>query len=380
MSATAPHGQTGRMTNAPVPYRPAGGRVVAGVAAGLAVRWKVSPALLRAAFVVLTLFGGLGAALYLGALVAMPAANQRDSVLERVIPASRQWTPAMLAGIVVVAAFVITGALSRSPLLFVLLIVGWVLSRREIRTDARSRFQVEADAWSARLTAYRNGAPIAAPDATPALTTGREPSWQHPAPTAEPVAPKQGRPWLVTLVCVGAALTLVAIADAIVGLPNIVWPAGGLMGLAVALLITASRRRPRGAIALGVITSLVVLGMAFPETTRGMDVTEHYTSLSQLPTTIHYSAGSVTLDLSGLTVDRDADLEITMNAGELIVILPAAGDVAVDARADMGELDMGGQQFSGLDLSSSLAAGTYPSTGHLTINVALNIGHLEVRS
>src|SRR5450631_2620617 len=40
------------------------GRVVAGVAAGLARRWNVDPTVVRVAFIVLTFIGGLGASLY----------------------------------------------------------------------------------------------------------------------------------------------------------------------------------------------------------------------------------------------------------------------------------------------------------------------------
>lgn len=44
--------------------RPDSGRLVAGVAAGLAAKWGVSPVAVRVAFVVLALFGGLGVFLY----------------------------------------------------------------------------------------------------------------------------------------------------------------------------------------------------------------------------------------------------------------------------------------------------------------------------
>ena len=48
------------------------GRVVAGVCAGLAVYFGVDPTLVRLAFVLVTLFGGLGVLFYLCAWVVIP--------------------------------------------------------------------------------------------------------------------------------------------------------------------------------------------------------------------------------------------------------------------------------------------------------------------
>jgi len=53
-------------------YRIRNGRVVAGVAAGLAAYFGVDPTLVRLAFALLTVFGGLGALLYLVAWVIIP--------------------------------------------------------------------------------------------------------------------------------------------------------------------------------------------------------------------------------------------------------------------------------------------------------------------
>ena len=53
-------------------YRIRDGRVVAGVCAGLAAYFGVDPTLVRLAFALLTVFGGLGILLYLGAWVVIP--------------------------------------------------------------------------------------------------------------------------------------------------------------------------------------------------------------------------------------------------------------------------------------------------------------------
>lgn len=53
-------------------YRTREGRVVAGVCAGLAAYFGVDPTLVRLAFVLVTLFGGLGVLFYLFAWIVIP--------------------------------------------------------------------------------------------------------------------------------------------------------------------------------------------------------------------------------------------------------------------------------------------------------------------
>ncbi len=53
-------------------YRPRDGRVVAGVCVGLAAYFGVDPTLVRLAFALVTVFGGLGVLIYLCAWVVIP--------------------------------------------------------------------------------------------------------------------------------------------------------------------------------------------------------------------------------------------------------------------------------------------------------------------
>ncbi len=56
--------------------RPADGRVIAGVARGLADRLDVPVGAVRAVFVVTALLGGPGIAAYIGGILLMPSRNQ----------------------------------------------------------------------------------------------------------------------------------------------------------------------------------------------------------------------------------------------------------------------------------------------------------------
>lgn len=62
--------------------RPYGGRLVAGVAAGIAEYLSLDVSVVRIAFVLLTLLGGLGIPAYLAAWILMPDEGAAESVAE----------------------------------------------------------------------------------------------------------------------------------------------------------------------------------------------------------------------------------------------------------------------------------------------------------
>ena len=66
-------------------YRIRDGRVVAGVCTGLAAYFGVDPTLIRLAFALLTVFGGVGVLLYLGAWLVIPDETDGTSIVESVI-------------------------------------------------------------------------------------------------------------------------------------------------------------------------------------------------------------------------------------------------------------------------------------------------------
>ncbi len=71
-------------------YRLREGRVVAGVCAGLAAYLGVDPTLVRLAFALLTVFGGLGILLYLCAWVVIPEEGEGASIAETFVNKQRR--------------------------------------------------------------------------------------------------------------------------------------------------------------------------------------------------------------------------------------------------------------------------------------------------
>lgn len=80
---------TGSGTGRPPLRRPFQDRMLGGVAAGLARYLGVDPLVVRIAFVVLTLVGGGGIALYLAGLLLIPGEGSDQSIARSVIESFR---------------------------------------------------------------------------------------------------------------------------------------------------------------------------------------------------------------------------------------------------------------------------------------------------
>jgi phage shock protein C len=76
----------------PALRRPTEGRLVAGVAIGLADYFDVDAVLVRVALVAVTLMGGLGVALYVAAWLLMPDEGSDESVAEELLDRMRTET------------------------------------------------------------------------------------------------------------------------------------------------------------------------------------------------------------------------------------------------------------------------------------------------
>lgn len=82
--------------------RPQSGRVVSGVAAGIANYTQVSTGLVRLAFIIATVFGGFGLLAYLAAWLLMPAEGHDKPVVENWIEDLN--TPGRTTGALLVGA------------------------------------------------------------------------------------------------------------------------------------------------------------------------------------------------------------------------------------------------------------------------------------
>jgi phage shock protein PspC (stress-responsive transcriptional regulator) len=117
--------------------RPQDGRVVAGVAAGLAQYTQVSTGLIRLAFIIATVFGGFGLLAYVVAWLIMPAKGEARPVVENWLEdlnTPGRTTGALLIGVL---AFVVIAALipGGTAMAAALLIIGVLVARSRKNTQ-----------------------------------------------------------------------------------------------------------------------------------------------------------------------------------------------------------------------------------------------------
>lgn len=87
-------------------------RKVSGLAAGLARSWNVDPVLVRVAFAILALSGGIGILLYLAGWAMIPQEGRDTSHLDEAIPQTRRWPKELRVAIVIVVCLIGAGILS----------------------------------------------------------------------------------------------------------------------------------------------------------------------------------------------------------------------------------------------------------------------------
>ena len=117
--------------------RPQSGRVVAGVAAGIAQYTQVSAGLIRLAFIIATLFGGFGLLAYVVAWLIMPAEGEARPVVENWLEdlnTPGRTTGALLIGVLAFVVIVSPIPGGAAPAL-ALLIIGVVVTRSRKNTQ-----------------------------------------------------------------------------------------------------------------------------------------------------------------------------------------------------------------------------------------------------
>jgi phage shock protein PspC (stress-responsive transcriptional regulator) len=131
--------------------RPASGRILAGVAAGLGRYFDLSPTFFRLGFIVLTLLGGSAVLLYLAALLIIPEEGKENSIAADALASRRDRPGRVVAlGLVAIALFVLISRAAFWPaagagwvlILIAGLVILWMYDAR--RGDSKSRKLLKA--------------------------------------------------------------------------------------------------------------------------------------------------------------------------------------------------------------------------------------------
>jgi phage shock protein PspC (stress-responsive transcriptional regulator) len=241
------------------------------------------------------------------------------------------------------------------------------------------------------------------PAATNPLPTYQPPRYQPPAgpppgsyggtqPPVPPPPPAPRRPHsalfsvTMSLVLVGlGTLKLVDLSGVHVAAGAYPALALGIIGLG--LLTGAWFGRSRGLIAMGIIATLLT-GAVSAGDAWGRDDDHHVdvrltpSTFAELPTTQHYGAGKVRYDLRLLDFrGTNRSLDLSIGAGEIVVVVPSDVDVTTTASMGVGQVDLFGQGRGGFpsDVMTTDLGPDGVGGGTLDLTLDAGVGHLEVR-
>jgi len=388
--------------------RDTGSGLIAGVAAGIARRMDLGPWLVRFAFIFATIFGGVGAVLYIAAWLLIPADGEDQSIVENWLSGNddrNSWAGAALIGIAILILIASINAVDGAVAVAAALFVVGVLLYRGTFDQRLERHPGGADTTAAEP------APAAHPASKPMAATtftgqdaaipasdddARAPAPPPPSelPAMSPAAPmpaprrrERSRLGPATIALVLIVLGAVGMVDTIGG---VAVSATHYLGAAVivvglGLLVGSFWGRSRLLILLGIVMfTILQVGAWFdvPLTGGFGDPRFHPTSVATVRPEYRLIAGDMRVDLSDIAGLADAGepvaVDISLGAGSLRVEVPHDVPISVDARVVVGEMRVGNRIDAGTDLTYTVHERPEDGAVPLEVTIAVGAGELEI--
>lgn len=421
------------------PRRPRRGRKIAGVASGIANRYRIDPVLVRVGFVVAAIYGGAGVLAYLLGWLFLPEQDDQVSPVESLFGKGRSSTSSGFTILLCIAAVPVTGWFfsgsftgSFSSWTSLLVVGGLMFLLHQSRGNVVPVNPGAAEqaappppqptmpiyppppsypVYSPQPAATMPFAPPATPpaDAPPPMPPeprvtppawdplGAAPfAWDLPEPATpepeEPEPPAKRRKPRVATATLGIALMAVA---GLAVAANATWGAGGwlspehIVGVVLAiiglgLVAGAFLRAGRGLIALAVPLSVIGMGMTAisPDGYHGFgDLAARPTSVTEVQDVYQRSVGTVELDLTGLPDTGVVNTEVRTGVGSAEVVVPKYADVFITCEADIGSVDCLGRTSDSIDarVDEFTSVGDTPGGLEIYLRVSADTGNVEVR-
>jgi phage shock protein PspC (stress-responsive transcriptional regulator) len=399
----APSGHADGMTNdstkpTPVPrpapgaprrlVRPLEGRIIAGVAAGVARHLNVDPWLVRIVTIVLIAFGGIGLLLYGAGWLLIPEEGTERAVAESWLAGLRGSTAWIGVALIAVAGIwiaastdVVSAGLAWA---IALLVLGVLLYRgrlpggEETKPDGvpasadRAPGPGEAGDTSVPAAAWAGGEPAA-----PAV-----PASALPAPVVGPAPRPRSFLGRLTLGTMFITLGVMAALDA----TGATRPAlrhylvASVLVIGLGLLIGAVAGRSRGMVVLGLLllpALFASVAVTAPFTGGFDDATYRPRQLEEIHSPYRLTAGQMTLDLGALDLEAGQVLEVvaSVGAGRLYVVVPEAAGLDVTGHVGFGEVTLPAAAGGGIDVDRRVQ---HQGDGTLVLDLDVGFGQVEV--
>jgi phage shock protein PspC (stress-responsive transcriptional regulator) len=359
--------------------------MVAGVAAGLARRFDIPTWLPRIFFLLTAFAGGIGVALYVAGWLLIRSEEETDPVAARFFANSRNPAAWVGIGLVVLAAVILVDNLTfiDGGVIWggIILVLGVMLYLGYLSLPGGGGETADdgAEAGSA-TTALPAGSASGAQAPPPPRPTPTPPLLPPKAPVEKSIL---GR-LTVGLAILG--MGVLALLDQIPGLAIEAEPrhyvALAVAIIGIGLLVGAFWGRARWLILVAVIltptlffTSLLELDWDW----ETWEVTHAPISFTEVDTTYTADAGDVMIDLTLLHGDgEDLDIEVTMDVGNVEVLVPDDVAVTGSATVDIGRVSAFGRESAGIGSQgfSFVAPG---DSGSLDLQVSVDVGNIEIR-
>ena len=192
---------------------------------------------------------------------------------------------------------------------------------------------------------------------------------------------------LVSLIVLGVTLSGLGIAQALgLAIPLAGYLAAALLVIGLTLVAATWFGMARGLLPLGILLAItvVIVTAVGPVMRATFAATSFhtYTSVAQLPATGDSEEfGSLSVDLSQLTMTRDATYTAHIDLGRLAVTVPKDANVVINYAADVGAVYVYGMEVeSGSEVTGQIPAAKLPGPGQhtLTLDLSVDVGHIEV--
>jgi phage shock protein PspC (stress-responsive transcriptional regulator) len=388
--------QSNTTTEAPEPQvtspelvRPRQGRMIAGVAQGLANRFDLPVVLIRVVFALLVFAGGLGLALYAAGWFLIRSEDEAETPAARLFSGAsgtRSWIGIALVFVAILVLLDNFTFLSGGVVWAIgLLVIGVLLYTGDLpRLVGKSD---DKEGVQQVTTATETLAPVDTEALPPA--GGGVPPTPTPTPPILPPAPARPREssylGRITIGLMLVSLGILAILDNIPGIPIEPEPrhymALAVTVLGLGLMVGGFIGRARWLILLGVImvpTMLFSPAFEYDWRSDDFDRVESPDTFAEVDSPYSMDIGNMIIDLTDLPWDGEViDLEAMVDAGNLEIRLPAGVGIVGEASVDVGHVGAGGRQSSGLG-NPTLTFDDPGDLGTIELDANVDLGNIDV--